>query len=76
VKVESPVGEYEYRVRKVTLEGGRVRIAGSLGVWETTMEIEPADWLALGRRAVRPLALLVLAGVCARGLAGTRSKGC
>ena len=76
MKVESPVGEYEYRVRKVTLEGGRVRIAGSLGVWETTMEIEPADWLALARRAAPPLAILAVAGVCARLVAGRNREGC
>ena len=29
-----------------------------LGVWETTMSIDPADWLALARRASTPLAVL------------------
>jgi hypothetical protein len=60
MKINSPVGEYEYRVTGVKLEGGRVEVAGSLGQWETTVVIEPSDWLALGRR-VAP----VLAGVAA-----------
>ena len=47
MRVTSPVGEYEYRVRGVSLERGRVVVAGNLGVWETTMEIEPRDWLRL-----------------------------
>ena len=58
MKVSSPVGEYEYRVQAIRFEGGRIVVAGNLGVWETTMEIEPADWLALGRRVARPAALL------------------
>ena len=56
MRVTSPVGEYEYRVRGVSFERGRIVVAGNLGVWETTMEIEPGDWLALGRRVARPAA--------------------
>jgi hypothetical protein len=57
VKVTSPVGEYEYLVKRVRLDGGSVAIDGSLGVWETTMSIEPSDWLALARRAAAPVAV-------------------
>jgi hypothetical protein len=58
VKVTSPVGEYEYLVKRVRLEGGSVVVDGSLGVWETTMSIEPSDWLRLARRAAAPVAVL------------------
>jgi hypothetical protein len=56
MKVTSPVGEYPYEVKSVALRGGRIVVTGSLGVWETTMEIEPADWL-------RPAAALGAAGL-------------
>jgi hypothetical protein len=70
MKVSSPVGEYPYEVKSVALRRGRVVVTGSLGVWETTMEIEPADWLELGRRAARPAAALGAAGLLL--LAGKR----
>jgi hypothetical protein len=65
MKVTSPVGEYPYVVRGVRIEGGRIVVEGSLGVWETTMEIEPADWAALGRRLARPLAVAGAVGLLA-----------
>jgi hypothetical protein len=58
VKVTSPVGEYEFLIKRVRLDGGSLVIDGSLGVWETTMQIEPADLLALARRSAAPLAVV------------------
>jgi hypothetical protein len=63
MRINSPVGEYEYRVTGARFDHGRVEIAGSLGQWETTVVIEPSDWLALGRR-VAPV-LGAAAGVLA-----------
>lgn len=71
MKVTSPVGEYPYVVRGVRIEGGRIVVAGNLGVWETTMEIEPADLVALGRRLTRPAAA---AGAAALLLAAHRRR--
>jgi hypothetical protein len=66
MKVTSPVGEYEYEIKRVRLEGGSLVVEGNLGVWETTMSIEPGDWLRLARRAAKPLALIAgSAGVVA-----------
>jgi hypothetical protein len=62
MKVNSPVGEYDYRVTSVRLApGGRIVVAGNLGVWDTTMEIEPADWAALARRAAVPAGVVAAA---------------
>jgi hypothetical protein len=71
VKVTSPVGEYEFLIKDVRFEHGSLVVDGSLGVWETTMSIEPADWLALARRVSTPLA--VLAGGAA-ALAAVRRR--
>jgi hypothetical protein len=67
VKVTSPVGDYEYEIKSVRLEGGSLVVEGNLGVWETTMSIEPADWARLARRSAKPLGLLAggLAAVAA-----------
>jgi hypothetical protein len=56
MKISSPVGDYEYRVQGVSFDHGRIVVAGSLGVWETTLVIEPSDWVELGRRAALPAA--------------------
>ena len=76
MKVDSPVGEYEYRVRGVTLDGHGVHIAGSLGLWETTFTIEPSDGLALARRVAPALAVVAAVTVCGRALRGKRAEGC
>jgi hypothetical protein len=57
VKVTSPVGDYEYEVKSVRLQGGSLVVEGNLGVWETTMSIEPADWARLARHSAKPLAV-------------------
>jgi hypothetical protein len=56
MRINSPVGEYEYRVTGAKLDHGRIEVAGALGQWETTVVIEPPDWLALGRRVAPWLA--------------------
>ena len=72
MKVTSPVGDYEYEIKSVRLEGGSLVVEGNLGVWETTMSIEPADWIRLARRASKPLA--VLAGTAAAVAAARRIR--
>lgn len=71
MRVQSPLGEFEYRVTGVRVDRGRIEVAGSLGQWETTMVIEPSDWLEWGRRAAPAVA--ALAGLlAARRLASRR----
>lgn len=57
MKVSSPVGDYPFVINKVRFRRGRLVVEGSLGMWETTMEVEPGDWLELARRAALPAAL-------------------
>jgi hypothetical protein len=66
MKVTSPVGEYEYRVQSVRLDRGRIVVAGNLGVWDTTMQIEPGDWLRLARRLAPPAAAVAAAALALR----------
>jgi hypothetical protein len=60
VKIKSPVGEYEYRVERVTFHAGRLEVLGSLGQWQTTTIIEPADFWNLLRKSAFPA--LVIGG--------------
>jgi hypothetical protein len=57
VKINSPIGEFDYRVEHVAFRDGRLEVAGRLGEWETTTIVEASDFLGLVRRLARPLAL-------------------
>ena len=65
MKVSSPVGDYPYVVKKVRFSRGRLIVEGSLGIWETTMAVEPSDWLEAGRRAALPLLGLTAVAIAA-----------
>jgi|tagenome__1003787_1003787.scaffolds.fasta_scaffold20907408_3 hypothetical protein len=43
MRIKSPVGEYDYRMTAVRLKRSGLELDGSLGMWETTMVLEPAD---------------------------------
>ena len=43
MRVKSPVGEYDYHVTAVRRNGLSLEVDGSLGVWQTTMVLEPRD---------------------------------
>jgi hypothetical protein len=62
MRIRSPVGEYEYRVTGARFDRGRIEVDGRLGQWETSMVIEPRDWLAWGRRGALPVAVTSLIG--------------
>jgi hypothetical protein len=57
VKISSPIGEYDYRVERVTLRDRRVEVLGRLGEWQTTTILEPRDLIALVRKTALPLLL-------------------
>jgi hypothetical protein len=65
VRVQSPVGEFEFRVKGVRFHRDRIEVTGSLGQWETTTVIDRSDLITLGRRAAPAVA--VLAGLLAAG---------
>ena len=57
VKVSSPLGEYDYRVERITFRGGRLQVLGRLGEWQTTTILEPTDLLTVLRGAKVPVVL-------------------
>lgn len=62
MRIKSPVGEYDYRVTGVRLRRDGLEVDGSLGMWQTTMVLEPKD-LA---KAAAPLALVALVALARR----------
>jgi hypothetical protein len=63
MKIDSPVGAYEYRVTGVRFSRDGIAIAGSLGQWETTMRIERSDLAQWGRRAAPAAAAVLVAAL-------------
>jgi hypothetical protein len=57
VKINSPIGEYDYRVERISVRDGRLEVLGRLGEWETTTILEPSDLLPLLRKVAWPLVL-------------------
>lgn len=69
MRVSSPVGEYEYTVESVTVEGGRIVVAGKMGMWKSSMVIEPSDFANAAKWAARPAGMVgavLLAGAALR----------
>jgi hypothetical protein len=54
MRIKSPVGEYDYRVTALRRSGTNLEVDGSLGMWETTVVLEPRDLTPI----VKCLALL------------------
>lgn len=53
------MGEYDYRVTAMRVGRSGLEIDGSLGMWDTTMVVEPKD-LALPAAVLATLAALAL----------------
>lgn len=66
MRVHTPLGEYEFRVTGMRVVRWRIEVTGSLGQWDTTTVIEPADWARLGRRAAPAVAALAALAVARR----------
>ena len=46
MKVVSPAGEFEFKVKDSTVEGDHVVMIGQMGVWDSKIYLTPADiWL-------------------------------
>jgi hypothetical protein len=72
MRIQSPVGDYDYRVTDVRFGRGGVEVDGSLGQWETTMVLEPSDLARWGRRAAPAVAAVLLGALAARLLGRAR----
>lgn len=57
MRISSPIGEYDYRVERVTFRDGRLEVLGRLGEWQTTTFLDRSDLLILLRKIAFPLML-------------------
>ena len=59
MKVNSPVGEFPFRVKDVSLKDGRLNLEGSMGAWPARVLIDRSDVPSLLRLAPK-----VVLGFC------------
>ena len=53
MKVSSPVGEFPFEIKKVSLKDGRLTLVGHMGAWPATIRIDRSDVPALVRMTPR-----------------------
>lgn len=58
MKVTTPLGDYDYRVKRIAIRDGGLAVDGRLGEWETTMVVDRTDLGELARRAAPALVLV------------------
>lgn len=69
MKVSSPVGDFPFEARRLSVKDGRVVVEGAMGAWPTTVEVEPRDIVQLARLVPWPaiaLGVIALAGLARR----------
>ena len=66
MKIRTPFGDYDYRVKRVAFRDGQLEVTGGLGEWETTMVIERSDLAELGRRIAPGIVLIATLGLVSR----------
>jgi hypothetical protein len=72
MKVTSPIGEFPFETKRVTIKNGKIVIEGSMGAWPATVDVERKDLLILAR--LIPWPVLAAAAVALAGML-TRRRG-
>lgn len=74
MKVSSPVGEFPFEARRVTVRHGRLVLEGAMGAWPARVEMEPHDIVKLAR--LIPWPVIAIGGITLAGLvARSRHRG-
>ena len=73
MKVSSPVGDFPFEAKRITLKNGRMVLEGAMGAWPAKVEMEPKDVVQVARLV--PWQVMVVTGLAVLGaLAGRRRK--
>lgn len=72
MKVTSPVGEFPFEARRLTVKDGRLVLEGAMGAWPARVEMEPKDIIRMARLV--PWPAIAVAGIALAGLVGRRRR--
>jgi len=66
MKVSSPVGDFPFEARRLSVKDGRMIVEGAMGAWPTQIEVEPRDIVQLARLV--PWPAIALGGIALASL--------
>ncbi len=72
MKVVSPAGEFEFKVKDATVEGDHVVMIGQMGVWDSKIYLTPADIWLFTSMFLRPAVMLYLLKLPFKFLLGSK----
>lgn len=72
MKVSSPVGDFPFEARRLTVRNGRLVLEGAMGAWPARVELEPRDIVRLAQLV--PWPAIAVAGITLAGLVGRRRR--
>ncbi len=55
MKVSSPVGDFPFEARRLTVKKGRLVLEGAMGAWPARVEMEPGDVFRVARLVPWPV---------------------
>jgi hypothetical protein len=72
MKVSSPVGDFPFEAKRLTLRNRRMVLEGAMGAWPAKVELEPKDIVGLVR--LIPWPVLAVVGLALVDLYATRRR--
>ncbi|MDD5038396.1 MAG: hypothetical protein PHN78_03670 [Dehalococcoidales bacterium] len=59
-KMVSPAGDMEVKIRGLGCDGNKFTLVGQIGVWDSTIYLEPGEVLQLAKLMLKPSLLLYI----------------
>ncbi|MCG8649013.1 MAG: hypothetical protein MI861_04225 [Pirellulales bacterium] len=72
MKVVSPAGEFEFKVKGSSVEGEHVVMTGQMGVWDSKIYLTPADIWLFTSIFLRPSVILFILKLPFKFLLGSK----
>ena len=74
MKVVSPAGEFDFKVKDSTVEGDFVVLSGQMGVWDSKIYLTPSDIWLFTSIFLRPSVILFLLKLPFKYLLGSKRE--
>ncbi|HEV2013256.1 MAG TPA: hypothetical protein VGR77_05175 [Candidatus Dormibacteraeota bacterium] len=70
--MSSPVGDFPFEAKRLSIKNGRMVLDGAMGAWPARVEMEPKDIISLAR--LLPWPAFAVAGITLASLVGRRRR--
>lgn len=72
MKVVSPAGEFEFKVKKSTVEGEHIVMIGQMGVWDSKIYLTPSDIWRFTSMFLSPSVIMFILKLPFKSLLGSK----